>query len=190
LIIGNPARFGVESAVTEFFEEPGLRALGCFVLHIEGTRYGVCEPDATMLANSFDEVRRRITNRGTHLAPFVKEDGMQIAVSVIRSLYTDVDKGTTFFDLSSSDFGRLIHRNRLLWAPDGDEAFDDRSFVLQFDAADRVRLIAFRRGLDADVLLNMRDVWMLSDHFYSILEEWHRRFEADWRLAIGSSSRA
>ena len=31
-----------------------------------------------------------------------------------------------------------------MWAPDGDEPFDDASYVLQFDVKDRVRLIAFK----------------------------------------------
>ena len=31
----------------------------------------------------------------------------------------------------------------IVWAPDGDEAFDDGSYVLQVESGDQVRLIAF-----------------------------------------------
>jgi hypothetical protein len=65
--------------------------------------------------------------------------------------------------------------------PDGDEAFDDGSFVLQFDVQDRVRLIAFRSGAgyvhDPDTL---SDVWLPADDFYRVLEQWHQAFDREW----------
>jgi hypothetical protein len=47
--------------------------------------------------------------------------------------------------MSEAQFTKTLHSNSLVWAPDGDEAFDDSSNVLQFDIADPVRLIAFKR---------------------------------------------
>jgi hypothetical protein len=66
-------------------------------------------------------------------------------------------------------------------APDGDEAFDDGSFVLQFDVGDRVRLIAFKSCHnylhDAG---SLSDVWLAADDFYGILRQWHDAFESEW----------
>src|SRR5882762_10341514 len=53
---GQTSIFAVESEITQAFERPSLRGLGFFVIHIMGRCYGIKYPDATMLANSFDEV--------------------------------------------------------------------------------------------------------------------------------------
>jgi hypothetical protein len=66
--------------------------------------------------------------------------------------------------------------------PDGDEAFDDRSYVLQFDVGDRVRLIAFRpmEGSCLHDPATLRDVWLVANDFYRILQDWLDAFEAEW----------
>src|SRR5690242_20205886 len=53
--------------------------------------------------------------------------------------------GDGYFGMSEAQFTKTLHSNSLVWAPDGDEAFDDSGYVLQFDLGDLVRLIAFRR---------------------------------------------
>ena len=49
----------------------------------------------------------------------------------------------------------------LVSAPDGDEAFDDGSYVLQFDVGDRVRLIAFKRPDQLVDLASVRAVFLI-----------------------------
>ncbi|HEV3416160.1 MAG TPA: hypothetical protein VG056_05085, partial [Pirellulales bacterium] len=71
--------------------------------------------------------------------------------------------------------------NRIVWAPDGDEAFDDGSYVLQFDVRDDVRLIAFKSGgSDRHDPTALSDVRLPTDDFYLILQRWHDAFEAEW----------
>ena len=68
MITGNINTFAIESIITQAYERLSFRALGCFVIHIEGLRYGVYETDASMLACSYDEVKRRLADRGSHIA--------------------------------------------------------------------------------------------------------------------------
>jgi hypothetical protein len=72
----------------------------------------------------------------------------------------------------------------LVWAPDGDEAFDDGSYVLQFDVENRVRLIGFKSD-DTDRYdpATLKDIWLSSDDFYSVLSRWRDAFEAEWETA-------
>lgn len=45
MTIGDPAVFAVESQITSAYERLSLRALGLFVIHIQGQTYGVRLPD-------------------------------------------------------------------------------------------------------------------------------------------------
>jgi len=89
MIVGNPVLFAIESDVTQAYEKLSLRALGFFVIHVLGRRFGVKSPDATMLANSFDEVGKRIAERGRHNAPFAVADAGELANAVRRALYAE-----------------------------------------------------------------------------------------------------
>jgi Immunity protein 42 len=130
MMIGNPAVFAIESEITRAYESLGLRALGFFVLHIGGRRYGVHEPDATMLANSFDEVQERIASRDKHTAPFASEpDGGTIADAFRNAIYSDKQE-ERFFGIPLAEFCEFFYMpSNVMWAPDGDEAFDDGSYV-------------------------------------------------------------
>src|ERR1700677_668580 len=64
MMFGHPSIFAIESAVTEAYEQLSLRALGFFVIYVGGHSYGLRSPGSTMLACSFDAVRRRIADRG------------------------------------------------------------------------------------------------------------------------------
>jgi hypothetical protein len=46
-----------------------MRGLGYFVINILGQSYGIKEEDATALACSYEEVLRRIHDRGKHTLP-------------------------------------------------------------------------------------------------------------------------
>ncbi|MGD9724686.1 MAG: Imm42 family immunity protein [Pirellulales bacterium] len=69
MIVGDINRIGIESSIAQAYEHLGMRALGLFVLHVGGQRFGVYAPDATMLACSFDSVVQRIEHRGLHDQP-------------------------------------------------------------------------------------------------------------------------
>jgi Immunity protein 42 len=182
MIVGDPSLFAIESEVTEAYESLGSLALGFFVLHVGGHCYGVRSLDATLLACSFGAVNRRIEERGRHQASFAAvTEGRKLADAVRLALYADIEDDIQFYGLASREFSDVIHSNELLWAPDGDEAFDDSSYVLQFDVGAQVRVIAFQCG---DSFLpdpsTLRDIWLTSDDFYGILQRWRDAFEADW----------
>src|SRR5258708_3349625 len=104
MIVGEPSCVAIESGITRAFAELSLRGLGFFVLHVGGHRYGVHSPDATMLANSFDEVNRRLADRGRHTAPFATEPNAgRIADAVRQALYADVLKEDRFLGISQPE---------------------------------------------------------------------------------------
>ena len=182
MIVGTPAVSAIESGIFQVHERPSLRALGFFVIHIGGFRYGVYEDEATMLANSFDEVRRRIADQGSHSCPFALEaDARKIADAVSLAIYGDGLKDEAFLGVSRSELCELVSSKNLLWVPDEDEAFDDGSYVLQFDVEERVRLIAFQRpiGLFHEPS-TLRDIWVAKQAYYGTLQQWKDEFEAFW----------
>lgn len=186
MIVGDPARFAIESAITRAYQRLSFRALGYFRIHVGGKAYGRCEPEATLLACSFDTVGRRLADRGDHTAPFSGEsDAGKIADAFLNVIYAD-RQDASYFGLSSVEFAAYFSgsSNNLKWAPDGDEAFDDGSFVLQFDVGNRVRLIAFRYGSDHHHdAATLSDMWILEEMFYDTLLEWHGAFQNEWRTS-------
>jgi Immunity protein 42 len=186
MIIGDRSVFAIESSIAEALESPGQLGIGYFVIHLGGRCYGNSAHDSTLLACSFEEVCMRLANRGAHTASFVDEpDAAEIADDVHNAIYGEQQK-QSYFRMPLSTFLDVIHSNHIIWAPDGDEAFDDGSFVLHFDAVDRVRLIAFRRSKgqynDPNTL---RDVWLAADLFYEVLEQWRDAFSKDWKAIVG-----
>ncbi|MGB6900929.1 MAG: Imm42 family immunity protein [Candidatus Acidiferrum sp.] len=182
MMIGNSSIFAIESEITSAYACLGLRALGFFVLHVGGQRYGVYKSEATMLANSFDAVQTRIASRGNHTAPFATElDAGAIADAFRNAIYAD-DQHESFFGIPLAEFCKFFYMpSNVMWAPDGDEAFDDGSYVLQFDVGSRVRLIAFKSGEGyRHAPGSLSDVWLPADDFYSVLLEWRDAFEAEW----------
>jgi hypothetical protein len=182
VIVGDVNCVAIESGITRAYEGPGLVAMGFFVIHVGGRLYGVRSSEATMLANSFDEVSRRVSRRGRHTAPFVDETPANIASAVTIAIYSDSREDETFLGRPAPELANAVYANNLLWAPDGDEAFDDGSYVLQFDVEDRVRVIAFNRSAGYAIdLASVRDVWLEVDAFYGILQEWREEFMKEWR---------
>jgi hypothetical protein len=181
MIVGDPSTFAIESGITEAYTKLGLRALGFFVVHVGGKRFGVYEPCATTMANSFDEVQNRIARRGLHTAPFAKEaDAGRIADAFREAIYAD-EPGESFFGLGQRQFHDLVYSHHLCWAPDGDEAFDDGSYILQFDLPERARLIAFKCGENSlHDPSSLRDVWMSAEDYYRVLDQWQESFESEW----------
>lgn len=177
---GDTSTFAIESEVTRAFQKPSWRGLGFFVIHVAGHTYGIKSAGQSMLACSFDEVGTRISVRGKHEAPFAEAAAIDIANAYTSAVYLDKSEDETYFGLSEAEFTKILYSNSLVWAPDGDEAFDDGSYVLQFDVGDRVRLIAFKRPEPLVDPASVREVWLSSDTFYSALCEWRDAFMAEW----------
>lgn len=126
----------------------------------------------------------RLGRRGTHTADFWNVEALSLATSLREAMYLAETPAVTRSGVPAPEFSEKVCSHHLLWAPDGDEAFDDSSYVLHFDADDGVRLIAFRcLGTGHPDPESLREVCLSSDGFYGILAEWHVRFEAEWRQA-------
>jgi len=180
MIVGDKNVFAIETYISKAYNRSSFLALGYFVVYILGARYGVYKSDATMLGCSFDEVEQRVKARGAHVAKFTEHlsagiiaDGFRIAIYCSEP--HEVDQTTLdVIELFKKD-------NRFVWAPDGDAAFDDGSYILHFDCGDQVRLIAFRcnsNGLHDPA--TMMQLWIPEDKFYSVLETWLCDFHAQW----------
>jgi Immunity protein 42 len=91
VIIGDIRTFAIESEITEAYERPCIRALGLFVTHVGGARYGVYDATASLLANSFDAVQSRIARRGLHTAPFAekRDPGKSPTLSAVLFMLTN-----------------------------------------------------------------------------------------------------
>jgi hypothetical protein len=108
-------------------------------------------------------------------------DAGLIADAVNMSIYAPDVADKPFFGIPHAQFLELIQHKHVVWAPDGDEAFDDGSRVLQFDIDRRVRLIAFNTRADhRHEPATLRDLSLDGDEFYGILQDWSRAFELAW----------
>lgn len=188
IVVGDSSRFSIESCVAEYMRSPGQRGLGYFVVNLSGRCFGVKEPNATLLACSFDAVQRRIEKRGDHILPFSSEpSASKIVGAYLISGYRGFEDKDRFFGFSAEEFQALVQAHSIIWAPDGDEAFDDGSHILQMDQGNFVRLIAFKNiGTMDEVFGTILDTWLDADEFYNILREWHDRFESAWTVAVAS----
>ena len=185
LLVGNPSVLAIESSINQAYERLSQRALGFFVIYIEGRSYGVRSPDATLLACSFDAVQRRIARRGLHVAFFGSNpDAIKIVNAVRATRYDESRQEESFFGLTADEFRDTLESHEIVWAPDGDAAFDDGGHVLQFDESTRVRLIGFMNMKEQEgVRRTLTDAWINADDFYELLDDWQKRFEAEWTAA-------
>jgi hypothetical protein len=191
LLVGNPSVLAIESSITVPYEEPGQRALGFLILHVGGKSYGIRSPQATLLACSFDEVRRRIARRGQHRVDFGSDPNAGRIVDAVRAaLYDNERQSEIFFGMSAAELQDALASNEIMWAPDGDAAFDDGGHVLQFDQGNAVRLIAFKNTISGDdVLGTLVEVTLGGDEFYGLLDKWQSLFEAQWATALQLATR-
>jgi hypothetical protein len=143
-----------------------------------------------MLACSLDEVARRIARRGHHLALFSEVgNAVEIAEAYIRAVYRESAPADQFLGLNLPEFTEAVRAGKFEWAPDGDEAFDDGSYVLQFDVGDHVRLIAFRQNEeDGDIIVDLGQAWLASSDFYDVLEQWRACFLSEWQALLKKPS--
>lgn len=181
MIVGDTSKFAIESEISVAFPEVHKIALGFFILHLANKSYGVRQADASFLACSLQAVRQRIANRGNHESFLaVVDDSAAIVDAVLGCLYSLTRQGDIFFGLSCQDFRTHIYSKNLIWAPDGDAAFDDGSFVLQFDIDGHIRLIGFSQGDAANMLpYDIADLTMGAQEYYALLEDWALHFEIE-----------
>ena len=186
MLVGNTLNYGLESKISQVYDNLSLRGLGYFVIYIKSIRYGVYNDEATALGCSFNNIEERIAMRGKHIAPFSKEKNPElIANSVKQAIYADNPKDKYFFGLSINEFTDTIYNNKIIWAPDGDEAFDDGSYILHFDIVNKVRLIGFRclNEYKCDIE-TLSDILVDANDFYSILNKWYELFISDWKTKV------
>jgi hypothetical protein len=111
MTIGNPSVFAIESRITQAYDRLSQRALGFFVIHVGGRRFGVDEPDATMIGCSFDTVQRRVARRGTHTASFATEsDAGKIADAFRHAVYAE-EQDEGYFGIPRAEFSKLFYRD-------------------------------------------------------------------------------
>jgi len=187
ILIGDKRRFAIE---TGFAPQSGRKiatVYGLFRIWIDGLGYGIDQEDATCLANSYEWLKYRLDNRGT----FVGVDWSNKSVQEIL--------GSARYEI----YGRIGATaescepfRRLMMAPDGDEAFDDGSTIIQFDVNNVVRLVAGRTSAMNSVealdratyrdeysrLLRwepgtLRDITFDADVFYDTIRQWLSAFE-------------
>jgi len=182
ILSGNPNELAIESYVDEFLPEKSWRAIGCFLIHVGGRRFGVERPRATALACSFDEVRERLRCRGKHIfSPSEQVGATEIAFRVLNSRYCREFSGFEMKPEWADELDQVLFKNKLIWAPDGDAAFDDGGHIIQIDEGDMCRIVAFNNGeTDRDTRESVVDVRLSCRRFYDILAQWSGQFEDDW----------
>lgn len=189
MLFGDPSEFALEHSITQVYRPESQFALGYFLIMVQGTEFGVRAPDATLMACSYDEVCRRLASRGLHLWPELTEEPAEsIALSFARTCRDpDFGEKLQFRGESLAEFCSKLFACKIVWAPDGDEAFDDGSYVFHFDLPDAVRLIAFKL-LDSEdeTLASVRELRMDADRFYSTLRSWRDGIRGEWETRIRS----
>jgi hypothetical protein len=180
--VGSKDSFAIESAILEAYKNSSQRALGFFVIYVAGKCYGVRDPDATIMGCSLGTVEERLGHRGKHCVSFSAEpNANKIMDAYLAALYDSHPERAEYFGLSIDALSKLIYTRHIQWAPDGDEAFDDSSHVLQFDACGQVRLVAFKNiGSREEIAKTLSDVWISADVYYGVLTEWRRQFLREW----------
>lgn len=182
--VGIPEVFFIRSAISTAYKEDSFMALGFFQIIVNGEEYGRRSADATLLSCSFNEVSRRIEHRGTHVSSYMSADAENIAGSYIKAVLLDSGVDERFFDMSKAELLDSFYSGGVLWAPDGDAAFDDGAVVFQFDIGENVRIVSFRRGEWG--IMALQDIKISSVDFYKTLERWSVAFlkEREMKLKV------
>jgi hypothetical protein len=179
MIIGNKV-FSIESYISSVNEHPSIRGLGYFIINIKNQVYGIKDDEATLLACSYDSMVNRFFDFGKHI---ISEeinimDGLEIAEYFEKILYDERYKSDGRMDNKIKD---MIYHNKLVLAPDGDEAFDDGSRIFQFDIKDKVRLIGYK-SLKNNIIdrKTLTDLIIDAGFFYETINDWSDSFLKEW----------
>ena len=175
---GDPNTFAIEWYIHQSYERRSLLALGFFVIHVDGQQYGVRNVEASMLACSYSAVLQRIKNKGHHTSRFFPSPAIQLVETYLDLYFSIPGAVSSLTGATISDFISSTGERDLMWAPDGDEAFDDGGHVLQIDIGNEVRLIAFKNnGPIEEIRSSIREIKLPAETFYKILEEWVKDFD-------------
>lgn len=190
MLQGDPEIFAIESIFDTAFPQRSLMALGSFAIHISGKVYGVRSPNATMLACSFDGIKRRIDQRGKHEAFFANEDAIETVGQYVSTYFSGIEEiDAPHLPFNMERFQSTLESGELVLAPDGDAAFDDGSHVLHFDIGKYVRIIAFKNEVDEGARLqSISEVTLDASSFYATLENWIQSFSTEWKGRLASES--
>jgi hypothetical protein len=55
MMVGDKTVFAIESSIAQAYESEHFKALGFFVVYVQGHRYGIRNPEATMMGASHGE---------------------------------------------------------------------------------------------------------------------------------------
>lgn len=193
MIVGDPTTFAVESEINEAVPSVSQRGLGFFVIHVGGRAFGVREPDASMLGCSFEAVNDRLRRKGTHCIPVLDRIDARLVVEAYLDAMYRASSRADYFGLTQEKFADCLHASAVIWAPDGDAAFDDGGHVLQFDVGSRVRLIAFaNEAVQGGAVDAVVEEWLDADLFYDTMARWSEGFALEWtrKLAQGRTGSA
>ena len=105
------------------------------------------ERNATMLACSISEVERRIGARGRHAAHFATDPDAGKIADAFRDAAYDPNPDfaeSCFLGMPQEQLRQLFYARHLVWAPDGDEAFEANTHQAERPA----RRSADRRGAE------------------------------------------
>ena len=188
MIVGDINTFAIESEIYKAYKNLGFRALGFFVVYIKSHQYGIREENATLLACAYDETKRRLQNRGKHIAPFIAgRCGGDIIDSIMEAVYDPAPKRDTIWGMPLETLGNIVDASQCEWHRCCDEAFDDGSCLLQFDVGDTVRLIANLPPKSSTNLKHdpktLQDITIEATVFYNTLNVWLQKFEAEWEAS-------
>lgn len=190
ILVGSCEYFAIESYADEFIASESQMAVGYFVIYADGKRYGVHNSRACVLGNSYDEVISRIKREGTHkFISSSQTDAIDLAIHVVNFIY---DRGFQESAIQSEwkhELDEALYTNSLVWAPDGDAAFDDGSHVIQIDEGENVRIVAFVNAETQNELEeSVADIRIERDAFYDMLRTWSKHFDCQWRNSFHSVS--
>ena len=93
-LVKNKSAFAIESSISIAYYQESIRAIGYFLIRINGIFYGVKDDYATALACSYDEVIKRLGMRGKHTVPvaFTTTEGNKVIISTLTELIISSDE--------------------------------------------------------------------------------------------------
>ncbi|NIJ64636.1 hypothetical protein FHR20_001567 [Sphingomonas leidyi] len=164
--------------------------IGYFLIHVGGKQYGVKKPRACVMGNSYNEIVSRISQEGEHRLSFSsKIDSKELSIYIANSIYNRGFEGGVIPAQWSKEIDDSLYANALMWAPDGDSAFDDGSHIVQVDDEQRVRITAFVNAETQGEFENsISDVILGQETFYETLGAWAREFDGQWKVFLNSLS--
>jgi hypothetical protein len=123
----------------------------------------------------------RLAMCGSHTAPFSNHpDSISLADAYYNGFYNETEEGELLIGLDRDEFINILCSKKIVWAPDGDGAFDDGSHILQFDFGTQVRLIGFRANDECEVeRSSIAEIWVDAHEYYSVLSSWLGWFDRE-----------